>query len=209
MSHVLTRCAAIPGIDMVCCAVPDGSNHDAVADEARACGAEIVRGSELDVLDRYYKAAEQLAADVIVRVTSDCPLIDARVCGQVLAALDEGKAADYAANNFKHSFPHGLDCEAFTMEALDMAWRKADADHEREHVTPWLRNNGSLRHAAVEEADAGFAMERWTLDYPEDLEFLRALFEIMPSGASGWREVAAIVQSNPAIRELNANRGQR
>ena len=207
--HVLTRCARIPGIDGVCCAVPEGVGHDAVADEARACQAAVIRGSETDVLDRYHKAAKQLDADVVMRVTSDCPLIDPEVCGLVLAALDDGKTADYAANNFSHGFPHGLDCEAFTMEALDAAWQHAETAYEREHVTPWLRNNTALRHAAVEGPDPACGAERWTLDYPEDLKFLRALFQFLPPELQDWQEVAAIVRSHPEIRAINAGRSQR
>ena len=207
--HVLTRCAKIPGIEKVCCAVPEGSEHDAVADAARTCDIEVMRGPEFDVLDRYHKAAMHLKADIVVRVTSDCPLIDPAVCGQVLAALEDGKAADYAANNFTHRFPHGLDCEAFTIEALDMAWRHAETAHEREHVTPWVRNSSVLRHAAVVGPSADYGAERWTLDYPEDLEFLRALFQLFPTECPHWQEVAAIVRSHPELRALNAEHVQR
>ncbi|WP_282611378.1 glycosyltransferase family protein [Pelagibius sp. Alg239-R121] len=209
LRHVLTRCAAIPGADILCCAVPAGTEHDEVAREARACGAEVVQGSETDVLDRYYNAAKALGASAVVRVTSDCPMIDPNLCGEVLAALGGGRAADYAANNFSHGFPHGLDCEAFTWEALQMAWKAAKLSDEREHVTPWMRNSDQLRQLAIDGPDAALGKERWTLDYPEDLAFFRALFQHLPADNWDWQSALEVVRAHPEIRALNAARHQR
>jgi len=209
--HVLTRCAAIPSIDTVCCAVPEGARHDPIATEAEAAGAVVVRGSENDVLDRYHTAAEALGAARLMRVTSDCPLIDPEVCGTVLAALDQGAdgPVDYAANNFTHRFPHGLDCEAFTAAALHRAWTAATEPFDREHVTPWLRRAPDVRRAAIDGPDGSLGAIRWTLDHPEDLAFFRALWPLLPDGIPDWRQVLDVVAANPAIAALNAGRRDR
>ncbi len=138
--HVLTRCQAIPGIDLVACATTQAAADIAIVREAERAGARVYRGSQADVLGRYQQAARSLGADVIMRVTGDCPLIDPDVCGKVLALRAE-TGADYACNNMPRSWPYGLDCEAFTANALFQAANTAKTSNEREHVTPWIRNN--------------------------------------------------------------------
>lgn len=207
--HVLTRCAAIPGIDIVCCAVPEGPEQEPVAAEAEACGATVARGSEYDVLDRYYTAARGLGAGNIMRVTSDCPLIDPGLCGEVLAALLADPSADYAANNFVHRYPHGLDCEAFTWKALERDWKEASDAYDREHVTPWLRRVDGVKRISLEGPDEELGKLRWTLDYPEDLEFCRALFPLLGGGIPPWTETLRICRENTELQELNAIRRQR
>jgi glutamate-1-semialdehyde 2,1-aminomutase/spore coat polysaccharide biosynthesis protein SpsF len=209
LGHVLRRCAAIPGIDKVCCAIPEGSQQDVVAEEAERHGAIVVRGSEHDVLARYFQAAAALDADIVMRVTSDCPLIDPWLCGEVLSALDAGESADYAANNFSHRYPHGLDCEAFTRAALTLAWKTATDEYDREHVTPWLRRVPEIRRVSIEGPDAALGQLRWTLDYPEDLAFCRALFPLLGPGIPPWTETLRICEENPELAELNAIRRQR
>ncbi len=209
LDHVLTRCAAIPGIDKVCCAIPEGNRHDAVAAEAERCGAVVVRGAELDVLDRYHQAAQSLKADIVMRVTSDCPLIDPGLCGEVLAMLLADDSADYAANNFLHRYPHGLDCEAFSFDALARAWKEATEEYDREHVTPWLRRAPGIHRLSLDGPDPELGKLRWTLDYPEDLEFCRALFPLLGRDTPPWRETLRISREHQDLNAINAIRRQR
>lgn len=182
LTEVLRRCQAVPGIDVVCCAVPDDAGNDAVSEHARQSGCTIFRGSETDVLGRYRGAARTVAADIVLRVTSDCPLIDPAVCGAVVALVrDEG--FDYAANNMPPSWPHGLDCEAMTMDWLERAADAAEAPSEREHVTPYIRCHPAVRRADLLCPDEGVSSHRWTLDTPEDLDRLRRMFAKLPDGA--------------------------
>lgn len=209
LDHVLTRCAAIPEIDQVCCAIPEGRLHDAVAVEAERCGAIAIRGSEFDVLDRYHHAAKALNADIVMRVTSDCPLVDPGICGEVLAMLLADDSADYAANNFSHRYPHGLDCEAFRFDALARAWTEATEEYDREHVTPWLRRAPSIHRLSLDGPDTELGKLRWTLDFPEDLEFCRALFVHLGPGIPPWDETLKICRAHPELESLNAMRRQR
>lgn len=207
LDHVLSRCRAIAGADAVCCATAEGAECDPIAAEAERCGATVFRGSETDLLERYRQAARSLRAEVVLRVTSDCPLIDPEICAAVLALRREA-AADFACNNMPRTWPHGLDCEAFTMAVLERAAREATSPYEREHVGPWMATHPAVKRVNFAGPGGDFADERWTLDYPEDLAFFRALAEKLPPPPArpGWREVAAALRRFPEIAELNRSR---
>jgi len=207
LRHVVERCAAIEGVDVVCCAIPVGAADDPVAAEAVRCQAVVVRGPERDVLGRYYQAAVQCRADVIVRVTSDCPLLDPRLATKVLSLVTE-EGADYACNNLPPSWPHGLDCEAFRFPWLERAAREARLPSEREHVTPYLRNHPEVRKLCAHGPGGDIIEHRWTLDDDADLRFLRALFARLPVGPASfdYRVPLALVESDPALAAIN--RGQ-
>lgn len=204
LAHVLERCRAVEGADCVVCAVPDEAASAPLAAVARECGAQVYRGSESDVLARYLGAARMAKADIVMRVTSDCPLIDPQVCADVLA-LRQHEGADYAANNMPRSFPHGLDCEAFTTAALAEADAVSRDPHDHEHVTPWLRRAPHLKRANLACSEPPIAHQRWTLDYPEDLAFFRAVFAALPKGCRGLMgDVLAVLAQHPDIGHLNA-----
>jgi glutamate-1-semialdehyde 2,1-aminomutase/spore coat polysaccharide biosynthesis protein SpsF len=208
LGQVLRRCTAIPGITAVSCAIPDLPGHEALAAEAARHGALVHAGPEDDVLARTLgaaRAAGAAGADVVLRVTSDCPLIDPAVCKAVLD-LHRQVDAGYACNNMPPSWPHGLDCEAFTCEALERADAAAVAGPEREHVTPWLRTHAGIVRANLAGPGGALTGERWTLDYAEDLAFLRALFAALPDEQAGWAEVVAVLDARPHLRAINAAR---
>ena len=210
LEHVLRRCQAIPGVDEVVCATVDGTGGDAVAALAGKLDVAVYRGPERDVLERYHGAAHAAHAEIVMRVTSDCPLIDPEICSAVLN-LREDEDADYAANNMPPSWPHGLDCEAFTIDALDEAAATATAPEDHEHVTPWIRRNRLYRRVNLSGPGGELTGQRWTLDYPEDLAFLRAVYERLPGGcaARSWRAAAAIVDHEPQLALINEARRQR
>ena len=205
LSRVLERCQGIKGADTVCCAVSDTTDSDPVAIEAERCGVSVVRGPESDVLSRYYLAAREMQADVILRVTSDCPLLDPNVCSNVLR-LQELTRAGYAANNLVSTWPHGLDCEAFTFYWLERAYRDARDPFEREHVCPFIRNHPEIRTANFGSLNPNLRRHRWTLDTSRDLEFMRALFARLPEGAENWSWAAplGLVEAAPELQALNA-----
>lgn len=206
LAHVIERCFLISGVQEVCCAVPLGPKHDVVEKEARFYGADVFRGSENDVLDRYWQAAKLVKADVVIRITSDCPLIDPVLCSRVLELIDGG--FEYACNNAPPSWPHGLDCEAFPIETLERAARSATELDDREHVTPWMRRNAQLRKASILGPGGWTARQRWTLDYPEDLEFFRALFALSDVTASRMtcQQLLKFLRDHPEVSLLNNDR---
>lgn len=204
LEEVLHRCRAIRGADVVVCAIPDSADDDVLAPIVARANCVLVRGSGPDVLSRYAVAAQFVNADVVMRVTSDCPLIDPEVCADVLA-LRAIHRAEYACNNMPPSFPHGLDCEAFTTEALLLANLNAREPEEREHVTPWLRKKADVRRVNLTNDFGGVAQERWTLDYPLDYIFLTEIFALIHQSPSlPWQDVYAIVRANPKIAAINS-----
>ena len=205
LEEVLRRCSAIPSADVVVCAIPEDASDDALVEPAARAGAVVARGSAGDVLQRYRRAADQVGADIVMRVTSDCPLIDPVLCGEVLA-LRAARGVDYAANNMPPGFPHGLDCEAFTAAALRRADDAARDPYQREHVTPWLRTHGSATRAALEGPGGEARDQRWTLDFPEDYAFLQAAFAALPGGTTSWRDALAAILARPGIATINAAR---
>ena len=168
--HVLTRCQKIEGVDIVVCAVPDDGHSAPIKREALALGIRVSVGSEHDVLSRYHKTAVAVNADVIMRVTGDCPLIDPEVCSRVLALMRDG--VDYASNVNPRGWPKGLDCQVFTFNALDRAYKESDDPYDREHVCPWMQRN---LHCVNLDGD-GDPSQRWVLDTLQDYLFLSGKF---------------------------------
>lgn len=207
LEEVLRRCRAIPGADLVVCAIPEGLADEVLVAPAMRAGAMVTRGSASDVLQRYRKAADEVGADIVMRVTSDCPLIDPALCGEVLA-LRAARDVDYAANNMPPGFPHGLDCEAFTTAALRRADEDARDPYEREHVTPWLRQSRSITRASLEGPGGDAMQQRWTIDFPEDYEFLCAAFGQLMTGMPipEWRATLAAISTHSEISTINAAR---
>lgn len=208
--HVLRRARAISGADVVVLATTTDPGDDLLAELALRQGVEVFRGSEQDVLDRYLGAAGQVGANTVMRITCDCPVIDPKICDEVLR-LRASRQADFACNTLPPRWPHGLDCEAFTFELLKHAAAKAREPEEREHVTIWMRRQPGLARVNLPGSGGMIAQHRWTLDYPEDLAFFEALFEYLPSPPAmpGWREILAIVQQHPEIAVINKDVGLR
>jgi len=205
VDHVLGRASAIPGIAEVCLATSIDPLNDELAESVSKSGYRVVRGSEQDVLGRFMLAVSETGADAIMRVTADCPLLDPQVCGDVLALLD-GKETPYASNVEKAEWPHGLDCEAVTAEALAPSDRSTQAADEREHVTLWIRRHKDLRRAYLPGPGGAVAEQRWVVDYPEDLAMLRELMPLLrPLGPMpGWRDIARVCEENPGLGKMNA-----
>ena len=205
LGQVLRRSRQISGVDHVVCAIPEGEAHDPLIAEASRHGAIATRGPESDVLMRYLIAAQKTGADVVMRVTSDCPLIDPLLCERVLTPVLAGDA-DYAANNLTGGWAHGHDCEAFTFAALERASIEASTPYEREHVTPWLRNAPNIRR--VDIPGPGEALERYrlTIDYLEDLTCIRAIYDecATQSGPASIEELHGLLEAKPEILALNA-----
>jgi len=173
----LERLARSVRIDRLVVATSSDPSDDALADYCRGLGYPVVRGSLGDVLDRFHEAMLLAPeADTVVRLTADCPLADWTV---IDALIDHHHAtgADYTNNTApERTFPHGLDAEVMRREALERAWREATDPYEREHVTPFIyRRPGEFRLENLSRKPSLAAL-RWTVDFPEDLEFVRDVY---------------------------------
>jgi spore coat polysaccharide biosynthesis protein SpsF len=169
-------------------------------------------GDPNDLLDRHYRAALECAADVVVKIPSDCPLIDPRVIDRVLArVVGEAGCHDFVSNLHPPSYPDGQDVEAMTMATLETAWREARRPFEREHTTPFLWERPErFRIANVAwETGLDYSMShRWTIDYPEDYRFLTAVYDELYSSDNptfGIGEVLALLDGRPDIMAMNGH----
>ena len=177
---------------------------DAIVSECERIQVHCFRGSEHDVLDRYYTCAKHCAPDAVVRITADCPVIDPEIVDKTIRAFLDNPC-DYASNALVPTYPRGLDAEVFTAAALAAAWREARHHYEREHVTPYLCEHPELFRLVSVMGDADHSQYRWTLDTAEDLELLRAIHSRFSKRDDfGWREVLNLMQSEPQLTEINA-----
>jgi glutamate-1-semialdehyde 2,1-aminomutase/spore coat polysaccharide biosynthesis protein SpsF len=204
LGWVVTSAQAIPGVDGIVVATSKAQGDGRILDWCAAQGIRCVAGSEDDVLDRYREAARSVGAEYVLRITADCPLLDPWVCGQVLMLLDRS-GADYACNLDPRGWPDGLDCEAFTRAALEDAAEHATRPLDREHVTPYLRaHRARFRVVNLRCPIPGLSGERWTVDRPSDLQFLRAVVEQLPGGPPiSFLEVLRVLDEHPGLREIN------
>lgn len=174
---MIERVRQSQSIDELVLATSVEASDDPLVDAVQKIGVRVVRGPLDDVLARFEKAADLAQADIVVRLTGDCPLIDPRLIDRVVAEIASG-AALYASNCVPATYPDGLDCEAFSAGLLRRAARDARLQSEREHVTPWIREAASERSANIECA-VDLSGIRWTVDYPEDLQNVRAMVDYL------------------------------
>jgi spore coat polysaccharide biosynthesis protein SpsF len=176
---------------------------DAIVQECRRLSVPCFRGNEADVLDRYYRAAEKFSAEAIVRITSDCPLIDPEVSSKTIRAFLE-QHPDYASNVLERTYPRGLDTEVMTFAALERAWGDAHDPYQREHVTPFLYQHPERFRLVSVTGDRDYSQYRWTLDTMEDLEFVRAVYERCAEALDPtWQDVLRILEKEPDLAAIN------
>lgn len=203
LSWVVRRAQKAKKIDGVLVATTLSAADQAVEKECQRLSVPVVRGSELDVLDRYQRAAAFAGAEAIVRITADCPFIDPAVVDDVVTVLQK-TGADYASNILRRTFPRGLDCEIMTADALERAWREACLPHEREHVTPYLYEHPELFHLENIEHATDLSQFRLTVDTEEDLRLARAIYERLGKREDlPWQDITALLESDPALAQIN------
>ncbi len=231
LSWVFERASRANRVDEVVLATTTDPSDDKVAAYCQEAGYAYTRGSLGDVLDRYYQAARTHQAEVVVRITADCPLIDPDLIDDVIGVFlgeppqiarrleisevgDPGlrQAAypfDFAANRlpppFKRSYPIGLDVEVCSFQALERAWNEARQGFEREHVMPYLYSQpGRFRFVQLHH-EPDYGSLRWTVDTPTDLTLIRTIFQRLPDPlTSTWLDVLQIIEADPTLNELNA-----
>lgn len=205
LQRVIERIRASRAFDEIVVATTVRDLDDPAAKAAADFGATVVRGDENDVLSRYGLAAEASAADAIMRITADCPLIDPNVLGAMTDRF-RGGDADLVSNCVRRTFPRGLDAELFSRSALDIMLAEAAAPAEREHVTPFLYANPDRFRIVSHEGPKDFSDYRLTLDTPEDFELLDRIFAAAPDPDTlGLAGVIALFETHPDWRSINAH----
>tara|TARA_B110000114_G_scaffold71976_1_gene76316 strand:- start:1613 stop:2374 length:762 start_codon:yes stop_codon:yes gene_type:complete len=174
----LSECKTISKIIVATTIKPE---DEIIYNKAIQWGFDASRGSELDVLDRFYKAVKNEKPDWVVRVTSDCPLIDSKLVDNIISFVQQ-KNVDYGSNTLVENFPDGQDVEVFKFSALETAWESAKLQSEREHVTPYIRNNSDFNGGVLFKAinfpcEFDYSKIRMTVDEIRDFELIKKLIE--------------------------------
>lgn len=204
VEQVVDRIKRAMGIDEVIIATTELPKDDAVVEEAKRLGVKFSRGSEEDVLSRYYYAAKENNSDVVVRITSDCPLIDSKVSSDIIEFfLNNIEKYDYVSNTLERTYPRGIDTEVFTFKALEKAFAEASSKREREHVTPYIWDNVKLFRIYQFKNPIDYSDYRWTLDTSEDLELIRKIYSYFMDNSFNMMDVISLYNKYPELRAIN------
>ena len=204
LSRVVRRLGRAKLLREIVVATSVASVDDAVVAECARLQVPCFRGSEDDVLDRYYRTAQGWPSDAVVRITADCPLIDAEVVDHTIEVfLNSG--ADYSSNS-EETYPLGISAEVFSSSALEQAWHDARKDYEREHVTPFFYEHPERFRISSISAPGDYSRYRLTLDTAEDLELIRAVYASFGNrDTMNWQEVVGLLERCPKLAALNSH----
>ncbi|MBV6397578.1 MAG: 3-deoxy-manno-octulosonate cytidylyltransferase [Anaerolineales bacterium] len=225
LTRVYVRTSRARTLSETIFATTTDASDDPVAEYCGLSGIPCTRGSLYDVLDRYYQAAKSAKADVVVRITADCPVIDPELIDEVVnAVISEQSSVDFAANRlpppWKRTYPIGLDTEVCTFAALERAWKEAKEPQHREHAMPYFYEGVELttvnRQLQTGLSPRGFKIAllhhttdfgdyRWTVDTPQDLEFMRQVYAHFNGRDDfSWKDALNLVHDNPELMKINA-----
>ena len=206
--HQITRLKNCDLVDDIVIATTSNELDDEIIRTAKMTDVRWYRGSEHDVLSRYIEAAEESKADIIIRSTADCPLIDPSITDKVIELLLKNiNSYDYTSNIIRRTYPRGLDVEAFFIDTLSRINRLAKEQSDREHVTSILRSNFASKFliGSIEDSINNSDL-RWTVDTSEDLSLVRNLYSKLDltNKIINYQEVINFVRANPSLIKINS-----
>jgi spore coat polysaccharide biosynthesis protein SpsF len=205
LSYQIERLRFSKMIDNIIIATTTNKEDDPIIELAQKEGLDFYRGSEDDVLDRYYHSAKKYNVKHIMRLTADCPLIQPDICDSIANAYFESNV-DYIRTG--KTFAEGLDCEIFSFSALEKAWKNAQLKSEREHVTLYIRNHPELFAIKTVENGTDDSKYRITVDQEEDFLVIKAIIENLYNGNDKYikiEDIKLFLESNPEIFAMNSN----
>lgn len=204
--HVIERIKRCKLIDQVIIATTNIDGERPILELAKRMGIASYSGSEDDVLDRYYQAAKRYQADIIVRITSDCPLVDPQVTDKVVKFfLDNKPGFNYVSNTLNPTYPDGLDTEVFSFATMEKAWKEAKLKSEREHVTAYIVKHPEIFKLGNVENEEDLSHMRWTVDEERDFEFVKKVYERLykPNQVFLMRDILALLKAYPDLADIN------
>lgn len=222
--QVVERVKKAKTIDQVIVATTISHADNEIEQLCRLRDYEFSRGDEKDVLDRFYQTARDASAGIIVRITSDCPLIDPDVIDEVVTAMFNGSEEivhftsssthkkmrsvyDFVANRlpppWKRTYPIGLDVEVCTFSALESAWKEAKEPYQREHVMPYIYTSGNKFRVHIVENLRNYGAMRWTVDTSEDLVLVREVYSHFNDVKFSWLDVIELFDKKPELAKIN------
>lgn len=210
LQHVVDRLSFSKFINQIIIATTNLQEDDLVEDFCKRNNFSFYRGSSDDVLSRYYEAAKKFGAQIIVRITSDCPVIDPELIDSMLndfLSANKSSRLDYLSNVIKRTFPRGLDVEIFSFHALEKIYHEAIDGFELEHVTPYIYlhpEKFSLRNYNNEK---DYSFHRWTVDTEEDLKLVSEIYNALykPGAIFFFRDVLQLFERRPELFSINQN----
>lgn len=204
LKWLLDRLRSVKLIDEIIVATTLSPEDNGLVDWLSENNVAYFRGSEDDVLERFYECAKKHQADLVVRITADDPLKDPGIIAQAIAMVADHKEVDYCSNSITPSYPEGLDIEVFRFSALEKSFQEARLSSEREHVTPYIWKNPDLFKVTSLKFDQNLSHWRWTVDKPDDLEFVRAVYqEFIDQPLVPFTKIISFLERNPKIVEIN------
>jgi glutamate-1-semialdehyde 2,1-aminomutase len=204
---LLYRLSRSKKIDKIILATSESRENDLLAETVAKLGFDVFRGSENDVLDRYYQAAKRYNPKAVVRITGDCPLIDPSIVDSVINQFEKEKV-DYLNNVTPPTYPDGMDVEIFSFETLREAWKKAESSHEREHVSPFIRNNNIFTKSYLTN-EKNYGHERLTVDEPNDLKVVAGIINFFwPNLDFSMDNIMDLKKEQPSLFTHNKSIGR-
>lgn len=205
LQHIVERVQNSKYIDHVMVATTVKEEDKVVKELCERIQTDCYRGSENDVLDRYFQAASKYKPKNVIRITADCPFIDPTIIDQIIQIHETGEY-DYTSNTLVETYPDGLDTEVFKFSALEKAWKEANLASEREHVTPYIKFKGQFKRYSVERSPS-LADKRWTVDTEMDFVVVTQVYNALYDEAKMFlmADILDFLETNQQIEELNKN----
>lgn len=204
IEQVISRTNQVKKIDKIILATTTKKEDNALEQICLKAGTDCFRGSEDDVLDRYYQAAKKFGGKNIIRITGDCSLVDPEIIDKVIDLYEKSGVA-YATNVIPPTFPDGLDTEIFSFEVLEKAWRETKMTSQREHVTIFLWQHPEIFKQKHLNNEIDLSAHRWVLDNPEDYEFIKQVFAKLYPVKPNFKlaDLLEFFANNPEIEKIN------
>jgi glutamate-1-semialdehyde 2,1-aminomutase len=199
---LLARLSQSSELNEIIVAASEEVQNDKLQSVVESLGYRCTRGSEKNVLNRFYESAKSVGADVIVRITGDCPLVDSTLVDECIKSYKNSNV-DYFSNINPATYPDGLDIEVMSFESIERANNEANSEFDREHVTPYIRNSDSFSKSLMQYTE-DLSSQRWSVDEPEDLVVVTNIFEYFsPNILFGWKQVLELRKSQPNLFKEN------
>ena len=205
LEYQIERLRQVRLADELVIATTTNDTDQPIVELCERLGVAYYRGSEEDVLSRYYEAAIQFGADIVVRVTSDCPLIDPGVVDEVIGLYIYNRDKyDYVSNTLERTYPRGLDTEVFSMAALKKAYKEVGEQPDREHVTLFMYRRPEQFRLANSSGAVDYSHHRWTVDTPEDFRLIQLILqELYPvNNRFTWLDVLNLLNEHPEVKSI-------
>ncbi len=208
LEYQIERLKKVVLADEVVIATSENQSDNPIVNLCKKMRVKYYRGSENDVLERYYKTALEYRADAVVRVTADCPFIDPLIIDRVIDSfIKTCDQYDYVSNVIERTFPRGMDTEVFSMQVLEKAFFEAKSQAEREHVTLFIHNHSQLFRLANIRHSQDLSHLRWTVDESEDFKLIQLILEALYPGTPDFsmEDILNLLEQHPELKRINAH----